>query len=71
MRQRDILQKLMQGEWTPHRRLLPAGNMALETLLGKGWIERRTAEDGEFGYRITDLGKQLLDCLCLCGEKSR
>ena len=45
MRQRDILQKLMQGEWTPYRRLLPAGNMALEVLLSRGWIEHRTAED--------------------------
>jgi len=58
MRHRDILQKLMQAEWTPHQRLAPAGDGILGTMLGKGWIERRVADRGIVSYRITDLGKE-------------
>jgi hypothetical protein len=58
MRHRDILQKLMQAEWTPHQRLAPAGDGILGTMLGKGWIERRVADRGIVNYRITDQGKE-------------
>jgi hypothetical protein len=58
MRQRAVLQKLMQAEWTPHQRLAPVGDRALENMLSKGWIERRTANGDSASYRITDLGKQ-------------
>ena len=58
MRQRDILQKLMQAEWTPHQRLAPAGDRILGNMVGIGWIERQVADRGIVSYRITDLGKQ-------------
>ena len=38
-RQQDILQKLMQAEWTPHPRLVPAGDSVSCGLVNKGWIE--------------------------------
>ena len=63
MRQRDILQKLMQAEWTPHQRLAPAGERILGSMIGKGWIERRAADRGPVCYRITDLGKQAFRAL--------
>jgi hypothetical protein len=57
-RQRDVLQILRQAEWTPLPRLAPAGNTTLEKLVDKGWIERRSAENGPPCYRITELGRQ-------------
>jgi DNA-binding PadR family transcriptional regulator len=56
IRQRDVLQKLMQAEWTPHQRLAPAGDRALENMVSNGWIERRAGDS--CSYRITDLGRQ-------------
>ena len=56
MRQRDILQKLMQAEWTPHQRLAPAGEGMLGNMVGIGWIERRASGDGA-SYRITETGR--------------
>jgi hypothetical protein len=56
-RQRDILQKLMQAEWTPHPRLAPAGDSMLAGLVSKGWIECRPADDGPSCYRITEEGR--------------
>jgi hypothetical protein len=59
MRQRDILQKLMQAEWTSRQRLAPAGEGILGSMIDRGWIERRAADAGVVSYRITDLGKQV------------
>ena len=58
-RQRDIMQKLMQREWTPLRQLAPAGQTTLENLESKGWIEKRT-ESGPASYRITSEGREAL-----------
>jgi hypothetical protein len=58
VRQRDILQKLMQAEWTTHQRLAPAGEGVLASMTSKGWIERRASDRGAVSYRITELGKQ-------------
>jgi hypothetical protein len=58
VRQRDILQKLMEAEWTPHKRLAPAGVGVLGSMISKGWIERRVADGRAVSYRITELGKQ-------------
>jgi len=55
-RQQDILQKLMQAEWTPHPRLAPAGDSVFGGLVNKGWIESRPADDGPACYRITEAG---------------
>ena len=58
VRQRDILQKLMEAEWTHHKRLAPAGEGVLGSMISKGWIERRAADEGAVSYRITEQGKQ-------------
>ena len=58
VRQRDILQKLMEAEWTHHKRLAPAGEGVLASMITKGWIERRAADEGAVSYRITEQGKQ-------------
>jgi hypothetical protein len=57
IRQRYILQTLMQAEWTPYQRLAPAGEGMLANMVSIGWIERRAA-DGRASYRITELGRQ-------------
>jgi DNA-binding PadR family transcriptional regulator len=56
-RQRDIMQKLMQREWTPIRQLAPAGLATLEHLESKSWIEKRTVS-GPASYRITPEGRE-------------
>ena len=58
VRQREILQILMQAEWTPGPRLAPAGEGVLGNLVTKGWIERRLSDQGPACYRITEPGKQ-------------
>jgi hypothetical protein len=58
IRQRQILQTLMQAEWTPHQRLAPAGETTLGNLIKMGWIERRAAESGHSTYRMTEVGRQ-------------
>jgi hypothetical protein len=58
MRQRDILQKLMQAEWTPQQRLAAAGEGTLGNMIRNGWIERRATDHGPASYRITELGRQ-------------
>jgi hypothetical protein len=57
MRQREVLQKLMMAEWTPHQRLAPAGEGMLGNMVSASWIERRAA-DGPANYRITETGRQ-------------
>ena len=57
IRQRNILQKLMQAEWTPHKQLAPAGEAMLGNMISIGWIERR-GSDGHASYRITEMGRQ-------------
>ena len=58
MRQRDILQKLMQAEWAPYQRLAPAGEGILGNMIRNGWIECRATDHGPASYRITELGRQ-------------
>jgi hypothetical protein len=56
-RQRDVLQKLMQREWTPSRQLAPAGEAMLENLVGKAWIEKRSDSKGGYLFSITKEGR--------------
>ena len=58
MRQRDILQKLMQSEWTPYQRLAPAGEGILGNMIRNAWIECRATDHDLASYRITELGRQ-------------
>ncbi len=58
MRQRDILQKLMQAEWTPYQRLAPAGDGILGNMIRNAWIECRAIDHDLASYRITELGRQ-------------
>lgn len=53
-RQREILQLLMHGDWTPILKLIAAGDKLLGNLLRAGWIERSEAGDL---YRITEAGR--------------
>jgi len=39
-RQREVLQILMTGQWTPLLRRIAAGEKLLGNLLSWGWIER-------------------------------
>jgi hypothetical protein len=39
-RQRQMLQPLMQAQWTPLQRLVPAGETTFGNLITMGWIER-------------------------------
>ncbi len=56
-RQREVMQTLMAGEWMPHLKLTPAGDIMLATLTNTGWIERRSDGCGGFHYRITESGQ--------------
>jgi hypothetical protein len=58
MRQRDILQKLMQAEWTPHQQLAPAGEGILGNMIRNCWIECRATDHGPSSYRIPDQERQ-------------
>ena len=53
-RQREVLQLLMHGDWTPILKLIPVGDKLLGNLLSAGWIER--SETGDL-YRITETGR--------------
>jgi hypothetical protein len=53
-RQREVLQLLMHGEWTPILKLIAVGDKLLGNLLRAGWIERN--ETGDL-YRITEEGR--------------
>jgi hypothetical protein len=53
-RQREVLQLLMHGDWTPIFKLMAVGDKLLGNLLRTGWIER--CEAGDL-YRITEAGR--------------
>jgi hypothetical protein len=53
-RQREVLQLLMHGDWTPILKLIAVGDKLLSNLLGVGWIERSAGGDL---YRITEAGR--------------
>jgi hypothetical protein len=56
-RQREVLQILMTGRWTPLLKHIPAGERMLGNLLRTGWIELSTdPSDGNL-YRITEAGR--------------
>ena len=51
-RQREVLQRLMSGDWVPILRQIPVGEKLLANLLRAGWIERTNDL-----YRITEAGR--------------
>jgi hypothetical protein len=71
VRQRNILQKLMEAEWTHHKRLAPAGEGVPGSLTSKGWIERRAADEGAVSYRIAEQGKQAYRMPMPCSDRDR
>lgn len=49
------MQHLRAGGWVQAYVVQPAGPRLIESLLGKGWVERR-GTGNELSYRITDAG---------------
>jgi hypothetical protein len=56
-RQREVLQILMTGQWTPLLRHIAAGEKVLGNLLLRGWIERSSDPGDDNLYRITEDGR--------------
>ena len=56
-RQREVLQILKAGQWTPLLRHIAAGEKLLGNLLLRGWIERSSDSGDDNLYRITEAGR--------------
>ena len=56
-RQREVLQILMTGQWTPLLRRIAVGEKLLGNLLLWGWIERSPDPGDDNLYRITEAGR--------------
>ena len=52
-RERQFMQYLRAGGWVKAS-VIPAGARLIETLLAKGWIEKRGIVANDVTYRITD-----------------
>jgi DNA-binding PadR family transcriptional regulator len=58
--ERTTLQKMNATEGLPARQLYPAGQVTLDGMIAKGWIEKHMDANGGARYRITPAGEAAL-----------
>jgi DNA-binding PadR family transcriptional regulator len=58
--ERTTLQKMNATEGLPARQLYPAGQVTLDGMIAKGWIEKQMDANRGVRYRITPAGEAAL-----------
>jgi hypothetical protein len=58
--ERTTLQKMNATEGLLLRQLYPAGQVTLDRMIAKGWIQKQTNASGSARYRITPAGDAAL-----------
>jgi hypothetical protein len=58
--ERTTLQRMSATKGLPLEKLYPSGKQTVASMIAKGWIERRSDDQGRAVYRITAAGQEAL-----------